>query len=179
MILVLGPAALAGASLAATLPVLSGALYAMGNIATREWCADERAEVLLAGFFLMLGLLGIIGLGVLALSPLPVPHGAAGFVQRGATWPTVDFLGWTFLQAAGSLLGVGMMIRAYQIAEASRVSVFEYMILPASAFWGWAIWSETLAPMAVFGMALIALAGVLIGRQSPTASRQWRRHSET
>ena len=39
VILVLGPEALSGASLAAVLPILAGALYAMGNIATREWCA--------------------------------------------------------------------------------------------------------------------------------------------
>ena len=38
-------------SLAALLPVMAGALYAMGNIATREWCAEESAETLLAGFF--------------------------------------------------------------------------------------------------------------------------------
>ena len=86
------------------------------------------------------------------------------------------------MQAAGSLLGVGMIVKAYQIAEASKVSVFEYVILPASAAWGFVLWGETLTWMAVAGMALIALAGVLIARQSPvpepssdlspTASRQ-------
>ena len=179
VVMVLGPAALSGARLAAALPVVSGALYALGNIATREWCGEETAETLLAGFFGMLGMLGVVGMIWLAAFPLAVPEGAAGFVQRGAVWPTGVFLWWTFVQAAGSMLGVGMVIKAYQMAEASRVSVFEYIILPASAAWGWLIWGEGLSGLAVAGMVLIAAAGVLIARQSPTASRQWRRHSET
>jgi drug/metabolite transporter (DMT)-like permease len=93
-------------------------------------------------------------------------------LQRGPVWPTGSFLWWTFVQAAGSLLGVGMIIKAYQIADASKVSVFEYIILPASAAWGFLLWGEVLTWLAVAGMVLIALAGVLIARQSPTASRQ-------
>ena len=177
VILVLGPTAMRGATVAALLPVVAGAMYAMGNIATREWCSGETAETLLAGFFAALGLLGMVGLIVLTLHPVAVPAGADGFIQRGLVWPSGTFLFWTFFQAAGSLFGVGMMIRAYQIAEASRVSVFEYMILPASAFWGWLIWSEVLTPLAIVGMVLIAAAGVVIAlraRQAPlpTASRQ-------
>ena len=66
------------------------------------------------------------------------------------------------MQAAGSLLGVGLMIRAYQIADAGRVSVLEYVILPASAFWSWVIWDETLSWQAWVGMALIVAAGSMI-----------------
>ena len=54
---------------------------------------------------------GLIGMAVLTLVPLAVPEGAAGFLQRGPVWPSGTFLFWTFVQAAGSLLGVGMMIR--------------------------------------------------------------------
>jgi len=180
VVMVLGPEAMSGATLAALLPVIAGALYAMGNIATRQWCAGESAETLVAGFFAMLGVMGLIGMVVLMLLPLPVPDGAEGFVQRGPVWPTGSFLWWTFVQAAGSLLGVGMIIKAYQIADASKVSVFEYVILPASAAWGFVLWGETLTWLAVAGMALIALAGILIARQVPrislpessTASRQ-------
>lgn len=180
VVLVLGPEAMSGATFAALLPVISGALYAMGNIATREWCAGETAETILAGFFGMLGVIGLIGMAVLWAFPLAVPEGAEGFLQRGPVWPTGEFLWWTFVQAAGSLLGVGMIVKAYQIAEASRVSVFEYIILPASAAWGFILWEERLTWIAVAGMVLIALAGILIARParvqssapSPTASRQ-------
>lgn len=166
VVLVLGPTAVSGASLAALLPVLAGLMYAMGNIATREWCGQESAETLTSGFFAALGVLGLAGLALLALFPLVVPEGTAGFVQRGWVWPSAHFWFWTFVQAAGSLFGVGMMVRAYQMAAASRVSVFEYIILPASAFWGWLIWGETLTPMAVLGMALIATAGGMIALRS-------------
>ena len=162
VILVLGPSALSGASLAAVLPVAAGLMYAMGNIATRRWCAGESAETLLAGFFVALGVLCALGMAVLWLLPLPVPEGADGFLLRGMVWPSGVFLWWTFVQAAGSLLGVGLMIRAYQIADAGRVSVLEYVILPASAFWTWAIWGDTLSGMAWAGMALIVAAGMLI-----------------
>lgn len=172
VVMVLGPEAMSGATLAALLPVIAGALYAMGNIATRQWCAGESAETLVAGFFGMLGVMGLIGMAVLTLFPVTVPEGAEGFLQRGPVWPTGSFLWWTFVQAAGSLLGVGMIIKAYQIADASKVSVFEYIILPASAAWGFLLWGEVLTWLAVAGMVLIALAGVLIARQSPTASRQ-------
>lgn len=176
VVIVLGPEVAEGASLAALLPVMAGALYAMGNIATREWCSGESAETLLAGFFGMLGVFGLIGMGILTLFPVEVAEGPARFLMRGPEWPTQSFLWWTFVQAAGSLLGVGLMIKAYQMAEAAKVSVFEYVILPASAFWTWAIWGETLVWYSWIGMALIALAGVMIARQapsaSPTASRQ-------
>ena len=161
-VLVLGPEALSGASLPALLPVIAGALYAMGNIATRKWCPDESAETLLAGFFVALGIIGLVGMAALLLWPIPVPEGAAGFLQRGPVWPSGDFLFWTFVQAAGSLLGVGLMVRAYQVADATRVSVFEYVILPASAVWSWLIWEEVLTPMAILGMGLIVAAGLMI-----------------
>jgi drug/metabolite transporter (DMT)-like permease len=176
VVIVLGPEVVKGASLAALLPVLAGALYAMGNIATRTWCEGEAAETLLAGFFAMLGVLGLIGMAVLVLVPVEAGEGPVRFLLRGPEWPTSSFLWWTFVQAAGSLLGVGLMIKAYQMAEAAKVSVFEYVILPASAFWTWAIWDETLIWYSWIGMGLIVLAGVMIARpvpdQSPTASRQ-------
>ncbi|PKP73749.1 MAG: EamA/RhaT family transporter [Alphaproteobacteria bacterium HGW-Alphaproteobacteria-6] len=162
VMLVLKPGQGASPGIATVLPVAAGALYALGNIATRTWCAGERAEVLLMGFFLALGLFGLAGMAVLALWQPVVAEGAAGFILRGATWPGERFLFWTLVQAAGSLLGVGLMIRAYQIADAGRVAVFEYVILPASALWTWALWGETLGPLAAAGIALIFVAGLVI-----------------
>jgi drug/metabolite transporter (DMT)-like permease len=162
VILVLGPEALGGASMAALLPILAGALYALGNIATREWCGAESAQTLLAGFFGALGIIGAMGMVALTLFPLEVPVGPDGFLQRGPVWASGEFYFWTFVQAAGSLIGVGFMIRAYQITDASRASVLEYVILPASAFWTWVIWGKGLEPLAVFGMVLIVAAGTLI-----------------
>ncbi|MGB3147154.1 MAG: DMT family transporter [Paracoccaceae bacterium] len=101
---------------AMVLPILAGLFYAMGNLATREWCAGESAASLLLGFFLALGSCGVIGIGVLALWQPAVPEGPDGFLLRGLVWPSGSFLFWTLVQAAGSLFGVGLAIRAYQTA---------------------------------------------------------------
>lgn len=148
------------------LPILAGALYATGNIATREWCEGESAETLLMGFFLALGLFGLIGMGVLALWQPAVPEGPDGFILRGAVWPSGRFLFWTFVQAAGSLLGVGLMVKSYQIADASRVAVFEYVILPMSAFWTWALWGDLISLRAAIGICLIFAAGLIIAARA-------------
>ncbi|MDH5530148.1 MAG: DMT family transporter [Paracoccaceae bacterium] len=161
-LLVLGPGQGAAIGLASVLPIAAGALYALGNIATRQWCEGEAAETLLMGFFTMLGLIGLLGLGVMALWQPVAAEGAEGFILRGAVWPTGSFLFWTFVQAAGSLLGVGMMIKAYQVAEASRVAIFEYVILPASAFWAYVLWGDVLGATAIAGIAMIFAAGLII-----------------
>lgn len=160
VVLVLGPEAMSGASFAAVLPILAGLLYAVGNIATRRWCADESAVTLLAGFFAALGICGL--LGMLVLIGHTTPTGTDGFILRGAVWASGSFYFWTFVQAAGSLIGVGLMIRAYQITQVSRAAVLEYVILPASAFWSYMIWGEMLNPLAIIGMGLIAVAGTII-----------------
>lgn len=162
VLLMLGPAALSGLSAAALMPVLAGAFYALGNRATQKWCPGESAATLLAGFFTALGLLGLIGLAVLALAP---QGGAeAGFLLRPYTAPSGAFLLWTFVQALGSLLGVGLLIWAYQKGEAAAVSVFEYMLLPVAALWSWFLWGEVPGLLALAGMGLIAASGILIAK---------------
>ncbi|MCB2109796.1 MAG: DMT family transporter [Defluviimonas sp.] len=161
-VLVLGPQGGASIGLAAILPVAAAVLYALGNIATREWCEGESTATLTLGFFLALGALGLAGLALLALWQPVVPEGAGGFILRGWVWPSREFLEITALQAVGSLVAIALMLRAYQIAEASRVAVFEYVILPASALWSWRLWGEVLEPRALVGMALIFAAGVLV-----------------
>jgi len=49
------------------------------------------------------------------------------------------------------------------------VSVFEYVILPASAFWSYVLWGETLHWVAWAGMALIVVAGVVIAMAGQVA----------
>jgi drug/metabolite transporter (DMT)-like permease len=166
VILVLAPGAQTSLSIATVLPVVAGALYALGNVATREWCAQESAATLTFGFFAALGVAGLGGLIVLAIFPQAVPPGAEGFVLRGWVTPSADFLFWTMVQAVGSMVGVGFVVRAYQLAEASRVAVFEYAILPAAAIWTYLIWDEAPGVMAVLGMVLIFVAGLLIALRS-------------
>lgn len=161
-LMVLGTGAEAELSAMSFVPILAGALYALGNIATREWCEGESAETLLTGFFLGLGLYGILGMAVLAVLAPEVPAGPDGFVLRGFVWPTGAFYFWTFVQALVSVVGVGLMVKSYQIAEPSRVAVFEYVLLPMGVFWTWAIWGDLPGTLALAGIVLIFAAGALI-----------------
>lgn len=161
-LLVLGIGAGADMTPAMALPIAAGAFYALGNIATREWCEGESAETLLLGFFLALGLFGLLGIGVLALWQPEVPAGTDGFLVRGLLWPSATFYFWTFVQAAVSVLGVGLMVKAYQIADASRVAVFEYVLLPMGAFWTWIIWDRGIGAAAAAGIVMIFAAGLII-----------------
>ena len=162
VVLVLQPGADSPLGWASLLPVGAGALYALGNLATRAWCPQESAAAMTLGFFLALGVAGVAGLAGLALWHPAVPAGAEGFILRGWVLPNGQVLFWTFVQAAGSMVAVGCMVKAYQLAEASRVSIFEYVILPISAAWSWFLWGETIAAVAWVGMGLIVAAGVMI-----------------
>jgi drug/metabolite transporter (DMT)-like permease len=157
-----GPGLQGGFSIGSVLPVAGGILYALANIATRQWCSQESAQTLTVGFFLALGVFGLIGMAALALWPQTAAQGASGFLLRGAVWPSASVLFLVFVQAIGSLIGVGLLVRGYQLAEASRAAVFEYALLPAAVLWGWLIWGEAPAMLALAGMALIVAAGLLI-----------------
>jgi drug/metabolite transporter (DMT)-like permease len=161
ILLILRPSA-AGLSPVSLVPVAAGACYAMSNIATRRWCAGESTATLLAGYFLVLGAYGALGLAVLALFGPQAAPGAAGFALRGWVAPDAAFLSWTAVQALGSLAGVGLVIRGYQIAEAGQVAVLEYALLFFATLWAWAIWGEVPDAVSVAGMACIVLAGVTI-----------------
>lgn len=162
VVLVLAPSGGAALGWAGVLPVAAGALYALGNIATREWCAEESAATLALAFFVVVGLAGLAGVAVLTLVAPEAAPGADGFIRRGWVWPSANVWFWILVQALAAPLGIALAARAYLIAEASRVSIFEYVILPASAFWGWLIWGDAITLPMVLGMVLIAGAGAMI-----------------
>ncbi|MEV8465766.1 DMT family transporter [Fluviibacterium sp. DFM31] len=155
------------------LPLLSGVLYALAQIATREWCAGETALTLLFAFFAALGLWGLVGLAGLSLFPQPVPEGAVGFPWR--LWGQMSAAAWvwTVAQALGSMFAVGLIIRAYQSAEASFVAVFEYALLIFAVFWGYVLLGQTVDGWALTGIAVIVGSGavmVLRDRGAATAT---------
>ena len=121
----------ANLSLVTLMPVAAGALYGLSNLLTREWCADEPVGALLFGFFGAMGLAGAVGAA--RCSPLAPPaariEAAAPFLTAGWAGPTGRFLFWSFVQAAGSLVAVGMIAKGYQSGETSVLAVFEYFFL--------------------------------------------------
>ncbi len=163
VLLVLGPGD-EGLGLWSLAPVAAGAFYALTNLATREWCAGESAETLVFGFLLLIGVVAGVLLLVTAVLPQGAEEGPAAFLTRPPSWPSKRFLLLTALQAFAVILGLGLLVRAYQWAEASRVAVLEYAVLPSAIVWTWALWKELPEPRAYLGMAAIVCAGFLILR---------------
>lgn len=161
VVMVLKPDA-GGLSPVAVVPLLAGMLYAVGGILTREWCARESSLALLAGNFLALGLWGCLAIAVLGAFPQPVPEGPDGFVLRAWAAPDAGFLGWVAVQAVGSLAGVWLLIRGYQLADTSFVSVFEFSFLIFASAWAWVLRGELPDAWAAAGIALIIASGATI-----------------
>jgi drug/metabolite transporter (DMT)-like permease len=73
------------------------------------------------------------------------------------------------VQGVGSLLGVGLSIRAYQIASATVVAVFENTLLVFATLWAVVLWREVPGSVEALGLVLVTLAGVLIALREPRA----------
>lgn len=162
VLLVLQPGG-AGFSWVVLLPVFGAALYALGNILTRRWCADESTMSMLAATFFMQGVMGIVALGALAVLGVAPGEGTAGFLTRGWQW-VPDPAIWPYMaaQVAGSIIGVFCLIRAYQIGEASYVTVFEYSVMVFGPCFAFFLFDQALGLAQIGGIALIVLAGVTI-----------------
>jgi drug/metabolite transporter (DMT)-like permease len=150
-------------------PVLAGFLYAVCALATRTWCRHEDTMTLVAGGFVGLGIAGAIGLVVLSVFPQETAGSAEAFVLTGWVAPTGTFLFWTVVQAVGSILAVFLIVRGYQLGEASYVGIFEYSLLVFVSIWAFALRGETVDRLAALGIALIIASGTVIAFRSRKA----------
>lgn len=166
VLLILNPGAGVGWSFA--LPVLAGALYALSALTTRHYCPDESTVMLLIAFFAAMALVGAAGL-LAASGGLDVP-----FHMRGWLPPTPEFLFWCGVQAVGSIFGVFLLTRAYQIAEPSYLAVFEYTLLVFASFWAWLLYGQNISGTAQIGIAMVVLSGVAISLIGGAPARRRR-----
>ncbi|MEL6618129.1 MAG: DMT family transporter [Pseudomonadota bacterium] len=171
ILVVLGPS---GAALGwvLALPVLGGVLYASGVVATRALCQGEGTLTLLLGIFLAQGALGTAVLGLITLIQPEVGQGGMAFLTRGWVWPMGGAWPYLLIQVFGSILGVGLLNRAYQLGEASRIAVFEYSIMIFGPFFGWWLLGQPVTAGQGVGIALIVLAGVIIAVSSRAEAGQ-------
>lgn len=152
--------------LAVLIPVTAGFFYALGAIATRSLCAGESTVAMLFGMWVTLGVLGALGLILLALFPVGTVPGPEGFVTRGWVWPMWTSAPWVGLQVAGSVVAVFLIIRAYQIGEPSYVAVFEYSVMIFGPMFAWVAFGQPVTSWQAVGIALIAAAGGIIAVRS-------------
>ncbi|MCW1951308.1 MAG: EamA family transporter, partial [Octadecabacter sp.] len=69
-------------------------------------------------------------------------------------------------QAAGSIVGVGLLTRGYQLGEASYVAINEYSLIVFAALFGWIMWGQTLGAIALIGIGCIIASGSIIALRS-------------
>jgi drug/metabolite transporter (DMT)-like permease len=148
------------------LPVFGGLFYAMGSVATQKICAGENTLVMLAGIFGLQGVIGAVMLTGLAIVAPEAPAGSDGFLLRGLIWPTSLTWSLILLQAVGSLIGVGFLVKAYQSAEPSFVTVFEYSIFIFGPFFAYVLMGQGITVNQLIGIVMIAGAGSLIALRS-------------
>jgi drug/metabolite transporter (DMT)-like permease len=154
---------------ATLMPLAAGALYGLGNLLTREWCADEPVGALVGSYFAALGLIGAAGCLVLALLP---PVAEPTFLTAPLAMPGAVTLGWIAVQAVGSLGAVGLVARGYQHAATSTLAVFEYSFLISASLFAWLLWGERLDLAGAAGVALIIASGLVVaGVPRPTPAR--------
>jgi drug/metabolite transporter (DMT)-like permease len=148
------------------MPVAGGFFYACGSVVTRVLCANEDTLSMLLGILLVQTVLGAGALVLIAAIGSEATAGAAGFLTRGWVWEMGPVAGLVVLQAVLSVMGVGLLIRAYQFGEASQVAVLEYTIMIFGPFFAWLLMGQAISVAQIYGIGLIALSGTIIALRS-------------
>lgn len=154
----------------AVMPVVAGFFYALSVLITRQKCREESPVALLFANFTAFGLMGICGAAALtAFPPSETLHAAAPFLF--STWQTPP--GWAVLgmagMALGAVIGIAGLTRAYQLADSSFLTLFDYTHLIGATFFAWVLWSEIPPMESAVGIALIVGAGAYIALRSRPA----------
>jgi drug/metabolite transporter (DMT)-like permease len=150
----------------AFIPIIAGIFYAVGAIGTRDWCEGESVLIMTFAYFFILGIYGLIGVTALSLWPMDAPEGVEGWLQRGMVPMDTRIVWVTLVQAVGSIAGVGLLTRGYQLGEASYVAINEYSLIVFAALFGWIMWGQTLGAVALAGVACIIASGSIIALRS-------------
>jgi len=172
-LLVLNPFADAFTPLQAV-PVLAGFFYACNILVLRRYCRNESPLALVCMVNLLFIMTGAIG--ALAASWLPVDptwREMMPFILVG--WPQVTtiLLGFLAILAVLNLFGNLFLSRAYQTADSSLLAPLDFTYLLLIAVWGRLLFDSWPTPLAILGMAMIAVAGMI------TAMRERRRPLHT
>ena len=150
-------------------PVIGGFFYALGAIMTRELCEGETTITMLFMLLSIQFLIGLVALAALTFHNVAAPPGAEGFLLRGWVWPSLETMGYIALQALGSIVGVSLIIRAYQIGEASYVAIYEYSVFIFAPLFAWVMFGQNLNALQLLGLVIIAASGALVTLRTKSA----------
>jgi drug/metabolite transporter (DMT)-like permease len=127
---------------AALVPLLSAFLFALYGLLTRYVARGDAASV---SFFWtgMVGALAMTPLGLLHWQPMTLPD-----------W------GWMGLLCCTAVFAHWLLIRSYEVAEASAVQPFAYLQLVFVAIIGITLFGEVLRPNVLLGAVIVVGAGL-------------------
>jgi drug/metabolite transporter (DMT)-like permease len=93
-------------------------------------------------------------------------YAGAGLLALPQVWVSPTGIEGALLVGTGLLGGTGMylFVQAYRRADAALLAPFDYTAMLWAAAFGYLIWGEVPAPLAVAGMAVIAGSGLYLGR---------------
>ncbi len=161
------------------LPILAAFAYACMQILTRRLAATATASAMaiyIQATFIVVSLLfwAVTGDGRFLAG---VENESMIFLLRAWVWPAQEHLAiFLALGVLSAVIGYSLS-QAYRQANAATIAPFEYVALPMSIFWGWAVFGD-LPDLWVFsGIALIAAAGLYVfarenRKARPIASRR-------
>ncbi|MET1412037.1 DMT family transporter [Roseibium sp. HPY-6] len=143
------------------IPVIAAVLYASAAVLTRAKCSDEAPPILAINLNVALVTCG--GLMSCTLWLFPVP-GSGNYPFLLGVWSPFDASTlWVLIVMAVLIIGVTIgLARAYQSPRPQVIAAFDYAYLIFAAFWGFVFFEEIPDKTTIGGMALIAVAGILV-----------------
>lgn len=126
----------------ALVPLLAAFMFALYGLLTRYVAKGDAASV----SFFWTGIAGAVG-----ITPLGLWHWQA---MSAPDW------GWMLCLCAIACIAHWLLIRAYEVAEASAVQPFAYLQLVFVALLGFTLFGETLRTNVAIGAVLVVAAGL-------------------
>lgn len=154
-------------SAAALLPVLAALFYACAALITRARCASERPLVLALGLNVGLLVAGLAAWAGMWLFP-PAATSVSDHPFLFGPWTAMGAREWALMALLACLMvafGTGVAM-AYQVAPAALVGTFDYSYVVFAVVWSYFLFAERPDAATLAGVALIALAGLLVARPS-------------
>ena len=145
------------------LPLLAAILFALAMILTRTKCRDENPGVLSFSLNVTFIVMGLIATLMLMFANLGTEQIALNpFLLSEWRAPVIDE--WIAMAVLAAVVTVGSIFAAfaYQNGPSSVIATFDYSYLAFSALWGFVIFVEIPDVLAIFGMFLIVLAGLMV-----------------
>ena len=160
--LILNPSA-ENFSIYGLMPIFGGLFLAMGNMVTWRMCSEENPLILNIMFFIGIGIFGFIGTIIFSVFTFDINDLViiSDFFILG--WNNGTALLWAliFVQAVGSIIGIGLLTKAYQMADTSYLNIFEYSFFIFAGFSGWLFLGQTISFDELIGIIFIIFSGII------------------